>query len=248
MIIAGRPTLIRRRVQVQASRLRLARVLLPMLCAFAVAVAVTGTLAGCGGANRSPAELRLEREDLVAVSRELKGVQGPVAVELAAAERAWPLVVNGLPSSARGLAHARAPIEAAAASAAKVPTPLLMSEAQAVSLTGPGSPLSGLFRTYIGLVTRGWTLIVAAIDQIQHGSPMSARFARANVALYIESVYDGQFDLAQIDKRLHDGYRELGGQPEFGSALTQAEVDALGAAYSEATARLQPHAGVKLGS
>jgi hypothetical protein len=211
-------------------------------------VAVMGMLAGCGGPDRSAAELRLEREDLVAVSRELKRVEGPVAIQLRESERAWPLVVNGLPASARGLESARAPVAVAAASAAKVPIPPLMSEAQSPSLTGPGSPLAGMFRTYTNLVTRGWTLIAAAIDQIQHGTPASAQFARANVALYIDSVYDGQFDLAQIDKRLHEGYRELGGQPELGSALTQAEVDALGAAYSEATAQLHPHVGVKLGS
>ena len=222
----------------------LARALLPALCAAAVAIA----LAGCGGSHRSQAELRLEREDLIAVSRELKGVEGPVAVQLRESKRAWPLVVNGLPTSSRGLAGARAPVAAAAASAAKVPIPPLMTEATAPSLTGPGSPLAGMFRTYVNLVTRGWTLIDAAIAQIEHGTPASARFARANVALYIDSVYDGQFDLAQIDKRLHKGYHELGGQAQLGSALTQAEVDALGAAYSEATARLHPHVGVKLGS
>lgn len=96
-----------------------------------------------------------------------------------------------------------------------------MSEAQSPSLTGPGSPLAGMFRTYTNLVTRGWTLIAAAIDQIQHGTPASAQFARANVALYIDSVYDGQFDLAQIDKRLHEGYRELGGQPESSVARSR---------------------------
>ncbi len=211
-------------------------------------VAVASILAGCGGPDRSAAELRLEREDLVAVSRELKRVEGPVAVQLRESERAWPLVVNGLPAGSSGLAGARAPAAAAAASAAKVRVPPLMSEAQSPSLTGPGSPLASMFRTYANLVTRGWTLIDAAIEQIEHGTPASAQFARANVALYIDSVYDGQFDLAQIDKRLHEGYRELGGQSEFGSALTQAEVDALGAAYSEATARLHPHVGVKLGS
>jgi hypothetical protein len=182
------------------------------------------------------------------VSRALKRVESPVAIEVASAKRAWPLVANGLPSGAQALASARAPVMAATASAAKVPTPPLLSETQAVSLTGPGSPLAGLFRTYTGLATRGWTLTGAAIDQIEHGSPATAQFARENVGLYIESVYDGQFDLAQIDKHLHDGYRELGGPSTFGSALTQAEVDALGAAYSEETVRLHPHAGVRLGS
>jgi hypothetical protein len=209
---------------------------------------VAGALSGCGGPHRSPAELRLEREDLVIVSRALRQVERPIANELAAAKRAWPLVVNGLPSGAQALASSRATIAAATASATRIPTPPLLSEAQAVSLTGPGSPLAGLFRAYTGLATRGWTQIVAAIDQIEHGSPASARFAQANVALYIESVYDGHFDLAQINKRLTDGYRELGGQAAFGSALTEAEVDTLGDAYSEMTARLHPHVGVRLGS
>jgi hypothetical protein len=217
--------------------------------AFLVLCTLLGAvLSGCGGPHRSPAELRLEREDLVAVSRALKSVEVPVAVELAAAKRAWPLVVDGLPSDAQTLEASRAPIAAAAAAARMIPTPSLLSEARAVSLTGPGSPLAGLFRDYTGLVTRGWTLIVAAIDQIAHGSPASARFARENVALYIESVYDGHFDLAQINKHLTDGYRELGGQSAFGGALTEAEVDALGDAYSEMTARLHPHVGVRLGS
>jgi hypothetical protein len=210
--------------------------------------AVAGPLSGCGKASRSPAELRLEREDLVAVTRSLRMVQSPIAHELAAARRAWPLVVNGLPGGAQTLAGTHAPIAAAAMSAAQIKTPPLLGEAQAISLTGPGSPLAGLFRTYTVLSTRGWTLINAAIAQIEHGTPADARFARENVAFYIESVYDGHFDLAQIDKHLHDGYRELGGPPAFGRALTQAEVDALGAAYSEATARLHPHVGVRLGS
>lgn len=207
-----------------------------------------GALTGCGGPHRSQAELRLEREDLVAVSRALKTTEAPVAAELAAAKRAWPLVVNGLPSEAGALARAHAPIAAARMSAAKVPLPPLTSEARAVSLTGPGSPLAGLFRTYLGLSTRGWTLIEAAIDQIEHGSPADARFARENVGLYIESVYDGHFDLAQVGKHLTDGYRKLGGEAAFGSALTQAEVGQLASAYSEATARLHPHVGIRLGS
>jgi hypothetical protein len=219
--------------------------LLLLLCAV---LAGATALSGCGGPHRSRAELRLEREDLLAVSRALKGVQSPIAAELAAAKRAWPYVVNGLPAGAQALASSRAPVDAAAVRAAKIPTPPLMSEAEFVSLTGPGSPLAGLFRTYDGLVTRGWAQIAAAIAQIEHGTPVAARFARENVALYIESVYDGHFDLAQVDKKLIRSYRELGGPAEFGSALTQAEVDALANAYSEATARLHPHVGVRLGS
>ncbi len=209
---------------------------------------VAGVLSGCGGTTVTPAELRLQREDLIAVSRALRRIENPVANEVAAAKRAWPLIANGLSASTQAPADARTPVAAAARSAAKIHTPSLLTEAQAVSLTGPASGLAGLFRTYTGLATRGWQLTGAAIDQIEHGSPASARFARDNVALYIESVYDAHFDLAQIDKHLTDGYHQLGGPSAFGSALTQNEVDALASAYSEAAVRLHPHAGVRLGS
>ena len=108
--------------------------------------------------------------------------------------------------------------------------------------------LAGLFRAYSGLSTHGWQLIGAAIEQIEHGSPVAARFARANVALYIESVYDAHFGLAQVGKQLVAGYKTLGGASAFGPSLTQAEVDRLAGTYSEASDRLHPHPGVKLGS
>jgi hypothetical protein len=202
---------------------------------------------GCGASKAaSPAELKLQREDLVAVERALKTTEGPVSREVSSAKVAWPLVANGL--SARFSAATRPPIAAAAESAAKIELPALLEETQAAALTGPASQLAGVFRTFTRLTTRGWKLIGAALEQIEHGSPASARFARENVALYIESVYDGHFDLAQLDKKLLAGYRKLGGPTAFGGALTQGEVDALANAYSEATDRLHPHAGVRLGS
>ncbi|MFI4977361.1 MAG: hypothetical protein ACHP93_00435 [Solirubrobacterales bacterium] len=204
--------------------------------------------AGCGGASKtaSPAELRLQRSDLVALSRALKDIQGPVASEVAATKRAWPLIANGLPRDA--VAIARAPIAAAAQSAASIKLPVLLQEAQAAALTGPAAPLAGLVRSYILLATRGWRLIGAAIDQIEQGSAASARFARQNVALYIESVYDGHFTLAQIGKQLLAGYRKLGGAAAFAGVFSQAEVDALASAYSESSDRLHPHVGTRLGS
>jgi hypothetical protein len=209
---------------------------------------VAAVCAGCGGVGRSasPEELRLQRSDLVALSRALKNIQGPVASEVAAAKRAWPLVANGLPRNAAAIA--RAPIAAAAQRAASIQLPVLLQEAQTAALTGPAAPLAGLVRSYILLATRGWRLIGAAIDQIGQGSTASARFARQNVSLYIESVYDGHFTLAQIGKQLLAGYRKLGGGAAFGRVLTQAEVDGLASAYSEATDRLHPHVGVRLGS
>ena len=200
---------------------------------------------GCGGRTASTSELRLQREDLIAVARALQGAEGPVRAEVAASRLAWPLVVNGLSVSTAGT---RTPVAAAAESAARLRLPALFQEAQAASLTGASSGLAGLFRTFKGLTTRGWQLIGAAIQQVEHGSPAATRFARANVALYIDSVYDGHFSLAQIGKQLMEGYEDLGGASAFGASLTQPEVQRLASTYSEASDRLHPHVGVKLGS
>jgi hypothetical protein len=190
---------------------------------------------GCGASHeaRTPAELRLQRQELAAVSRALR------------AKAAWPLIANGLPAETRALVG---PVSAAATSAARVPLPALFGEAPAASLTGPASGLAGLFRSYRGLSTRGWQMIAASIEQIQSRSPGSARFARENIALYIESVYDAHFALAQIGKQLGRAYAMLGGPAAFGPSLTAAEVNALAGSYSEAADRLHPHTGVRLGS
>jgi hypothetical protein len=203
-------------------------------------------IVGCGANRSTPAEARLQREDLIAVSRALRTAEGSSGREVATTKAAWPLIVNGLPSS--GAKDTRAPIAAAVGNAAKLVMPTLFEEAHARALTGPGAQLAGLFRTYAGLSTRGWKLIAAAIEETEHGSPTAARFARENVGLYIESVYDGHFDLAQIDKQLSAGYRKLGGPAVFGRALTQSEVDALASVYSEAADRLHPHVGARFGS
>jgi hypothetical protein len=209
---------------------------------------LTAVCAGCGGAGKTPSreELRLERNDLVALSRALKDIQGPVATEVAATKRAWPLIANGLPRDAASIA--RSPIADAAHTAASIKLPALLQEAEAAALTGPAAPLAGLVRSYILLASRGWRLIGAAIDQIEQGPPASARFARKNVPLYIESVYDGHFTLAQIGKKLVAGYTKLGGATAFGATLSQTDVDALTSAYSESSDRLHPHVGTRLGS
>jgi len=165
--------------------------------------------------------------------------------EVAAAKLAWPFVVNGLPAST---ARARAPIRLAAERAAALKLPRTFEEREAASLTGPGSPIAAIYRGFSALASRGWQLIDAAVQQVEHGSASSAGFARANVALYIDSVYDAHFGLAQIGKKLLHGYAELGGPATFGASLTQAEVDGLAQVYSEANVRLRPHVGVQLGS
>lgn len=204
-------------------------------------------LAGCGGGRKpTPRELALERADLVLVCRALSAVEQPVAGEVAATKAAWPLVVNGLPSGTSAVSSPAIALAAQRAAALKLPA--LFEEGEAASITGPGSSIAGLYRAFSLLATRGWQLIAAAAQEIEHGSPTAASFARANVALYIESVYDAHFGLAQIGKKLLDGYKKLGGPHGFGASLTQAEVDALAMTYSEARDRLRPHVRVRLGS
>jgi hypothetical protein len=203
-------------------------------------------LAGCGAKKgATPQALQLERGDLVAVAQALSGQEASVDSEVAATKAAWPLIANGLPADGT-ISHPA--IGTAIERAATLRLPELFGERQAPALTGPSSPVAGTFRTFSLLATRGWRLIGAAIEQIEHGSRAGARFARANVALYIESVYDAHFSLAQIGKQLVKGYKELGGEAAFGASLTQAEIDGLAATYSEPTDRLYPHVGVRLGS
>jgi hypothetical protein len=169
-----------------------------------------------------------------------------VTTEVAATKAAWPLVVGGL---APGTSDVTSPaITLAARRAGALGVPALFEEHEAASLTGPASSIAGLYRESSLLASRGWRLIAAAAEEVEHGSPAAASFARANVALYIESVYDAHFSLAQIGKKLLAGYDKLGGSEELGASLTQEQVNALANTYSEASDRLRPHARVKLGS
>lgn len=206
-------------------------------------------LAGCGSTSgqSTPAELKLQRQDLVATSRALKSVVAPVGAEVAATKAAWPLIANGLPASTSALSEAGKVAQATQA-AAQLRLPALFGEAEARSLTGAASQLTGLFRTYALLSARGWKLLEAGLAQIESGTPAAARFARANTPLYIESIYDGHFTLAQVGKKLLAAYHRLGGATAFGTTLTQAEVDALARTYSEDSDRLHPHVAVRLGS
>jgi hypothetical protein len=205
--------------------------------------------AGCGGSSSgasSPAAERLQREDLVAAVHGLRQAEASSAREMAAARIAWPLVANGLPATIPPTTQTV--LSAAGAAARAIVLPSLMSRERARSLTGPAAGIAGLFRTFDGLTERGWTLTAAASKEIDSGPAAAARFARENVPLYIDSVYDGHYDAAFIGKSLLAGYKKLGDARAFGATLTQAEVDALAGAYSPASERLHPHPGVKLGS
>ncbi len=166
--------------------------------------------------------------------------------EAAATKLAWPDVIDGLPAHIG--AGTRSAIDTAGERASALTLPEILQERTSHALSGPASGLAGEFRSFVILATRGWKLIGAALEQIEHGSPAAARFARANVALYIESVYDAHFTLAQIGKQMRKGWEELEGAPAFGATLTLAEIDTLADVYSEPDFRLYPHAVVKLGS
>jgi len=202
---------------------------------------------GCGAAKpTSPAELALEREDLVFVCRALQSLEGQTEAEVAATKAAWPSIYAGLPAASSGLYGAQ--IRVAIETAGRLELPTLLDEKQAAALTGPASSIAGLYRAFVGLAGKAWQMVGASIYQIEHGSARASSFARANVALYIDSIYDAQFGVAQIGKQLQAAYTKLGGQKAFEAALTQAEVDKLIATYSESRDRLQPHVAVQLGS
>jgi len=206
-------------------------------------------LCGCGGGRTTKAHQAmegLEREDLAAVAHALSKTAPLIRAEVAATKAAWPLVVNGLPADLSRIS--RPPITAAAESAARLRTPALFEEHAAVAITGPGAGLGGELRGFVVLANSGWRMIGAAIDQIEHGTATARSFARANVNLYIATVYDAHFGLAQIGKQLLAAYKKLGGPAAFGASLTQQEVDALAQTYSEPSDRLHPHTGVQVGS
>lgn len=77
------------------------------------------------------------------------------------------------------------------------------------------------------------------------GTAAQGAFERTNSPLYIDAIYDAHFDLSLLGKSVATGYNQLGGPEAFGAALTQAQVNALAAAYSIPRVRLEPHpAGV----
>ncbi len=202
---------------------------------------------GCGSGHKAtPVGLALQREDLVLAARTLTPIETAVGREGHAAKAVWPLILRGLPSAGDTAAHAQ--IHQTAVLAGALVLPALFGEETARSLTGPAAGLAGTYADFYLLASRGWRLIDYSFTQASHGSASAASFARANVALYIESVYDAQYLLAQIGKQLASGYKRLGGPQQFGASLTQAEVDQLAGFYSQAMFELKPHVVARLGS
>jgi hypothetical protein len=203
------------------------------LAALVVVAALGGplVLSGCGKHNvATPAEAQLENEDFLAVVAALSQARAQVQADVAATRAAWPKILAGLP--ARPGAGARAKIHLAAQKASEVRL----------------APLAGRFRSYQRLGARSWQLIESSLEEIEHGSPAAARFARENLPLYVEGVYDAHYTLAQTGKQLLAAYKTLGASKTFGSSLTEAELNRLAASYSEERNLLSPKERVKLGS
>jgi len=215
--------------------------------AAAAALGAPVALAGCARHKvATPAEAQLENEDFLAIVAALERARPQVQAETAATKAAWPDIlagVRGHPSAAT-----RAKIALAAQRASEVKLAPLIEEQGAATLTGPASPLAGRFRSFRQLGARSWQLIASSIEEIEHGSPGAAHFARENLPLYIEGVYDAHYTLAQTGKQLLDAYKTLGGVKTLGGSLGEAQLKRLVATYSEAQVRLNPKERVTLGS
>jgi hypothetical protein len=214
-----------------------------------VGVAVT-LAAGCGSKSPSahnlpatPAALRLQRSDLEFVVRGLRAVERPIRAELSATRAAWPTVADGFPKAVSKRDDVA--ISKASARANTLPTPSFLPRAG--ELTGPASGIAGLYLSFNALASRGWKLIDATASAAEHGPRAADRFLRANVALYIGSVYDAHFNLAAIGKNLRRAYTKLGASAAFGKALTRDTLDRVAAAYEPHSALLQPHPHAKFG-
>ncbi len=216
------------------------------------------SIAGCGSSSsphtQSSSELALERAQFEQVASQLSSIKAVVEREVAASRVAWPSIASGLPETlGSGL---RTAVSTASTRAKALPEPSFLADAR--KLTGPASGIAGIYENYEQLAQRGWNLTEAALQTIASADSAAtnaaaantsataqASFERANSPLYIEAIYDAHFDLSLLGKSLASGYEKLGGPEAFGTALTQAQVNALTGAYSIPAVRLEPHpAGV----
>jgi hypothetical protein len=128
---------------------------------------------------------------------------------------------------------------AASAFAAAVPTPQFVEIRH--ELLGPATRIATLFHEFELLVQRGWAHVDQTTASLREGATGAARFERANAGLYIDSVYDGNFDVSLIGERVLHSYERLGAAKAFGASLTPAEVRSIAAVYSPSADRLTPH-------
>jgi hypothetical protein len=124
----------------------------------ALTVGLAAALTGCGGPAPRPAELRLERTDLVLMGRTLARLQPPIHGEVAAARTIWPELASGLPSNPPPALRQSIATAGARTGALALPLPLTREG----GLTGPAAGLGGLLKSYTTLTQRGWQFLAAA--------------------------------------------------------------------------------------
>jgi hypothetical protein len=200
---------------------------------------------GCSGKPPRPAELRLERTDLVLLSRTLERLESPIRNELTAARAVWPALNPGLPKGHVPAAMQQGIFSAGARAQAVTPPPFVTKPN---ILTGPAAAIGALINNYTVLAQRGWQQTEAAISPPTGPTDTSLRFLRANAGLYIYCIYDAHFDLSLAGKQLQHAYRTLGGPPAFGHSLTLPQIEALARFYSPPSVRLEPHPPPSLGA
>ncbi len=197
--------------------------------------AIASPLSGCGSKRHNPLELKLERIDLALLGRRLIAAESPIKQEMKSAKEAWPSLYGGLRSGiSRSL---EASVRTADMHASSLGAPPYLEEVR--KLTGPGSGVDGLYKTFWSLDRDGWSTVEATIDSIRRGPKASASFRRANVGIYIQAIYDAHYDISIVGKDLKLGYERLGGEKLFGKSLTATQVEAIARFYSPAQVGLQ---------
>lgn len=209
-----------------------------LVSAVAAALAVLAlVLASSGGESHTPTELAVQRKHLALVSRQLLSLQASVRREAAAARATWPSIAKGMPAHVGGRLAAEA--STASALAAAMPTPQFVEIRH--ELLGPATRIAALFGEFELLVQRGWAHVDQTAASLREGATTVARFERANAGLYIDSIYDGNFDVSLIGERVLHSYERLGAAKAFGASLTPAQVKSIVAAYSPSAELLTPH-------
>lgn len=218
-------------------RLRRRRPLAFVALALAALTAAAIGFAATRGESHTPAELALQRSQLALLSHQLLRLETPVRHEAATSRGAWLALARGMPAHPTASLAAQASTASAAASAISIPA---FVEARH-RLIGPAERIASLLHDFILLTQDGWGHVVQTAASLRSGPKRSAEFEHANAGLYIESIYDGNFDASLIGEHVLHSYERLGGRSAFGSSLTPAQVGSIVAAYSPQVELLTPH-------
>jgi hypothetical protein len=212
---------------------------LALVAGIAVAALVGAAIgfAATRGESHTPAELALQRSQLALLSHQLLTLETYVRREAAASRKAWHVLAKGMPRRPTASLAMQASAASAAASAISIPT-LVEARHQ---LIGPAERIASLFHDFVLLSQGGWSHVVQTAASLRNGRKRSAEFERVNAGLYIESIYDGNFDASLIGGHVLDSYERLGAQHAFGRSLTPAEVSSIATAYSPQAELLTPH-------